>query len=187
MSGTRCASFVYSDVRHPMCVICLFGCAAPDVCHLFVSDVRQACYYLQRVGGYTNVRYLEGGFLGWYNNDNLPMDEFVDPDAQPFAQFWGVECTLAVIGTGRPRCANARVACVRAAQRPEDVVHCVLPHLRYFHQERAHFHPPAVVLARGAATAPIAPDVITSNRQLVFIRQAIIERASMRPAGVQKH
>ena len=48
--------------------------------------MRQACYYLQRVGGYTNVRYLEGGFLGWYNNDNLPMDEFVDPDAQPFAQ-----------------------------------------------------------------------------------------------------
>eukprot|EP00240_Pyramimonas_obovata_P004242 CAMPEP_0118931620 /NCGR_PEP_ID=MMETSP1169-20130426/7898_1 /TAXON_ID=36882 /ORGANISM="Pyramimonas obovata, Strain CCMP722" /LENGTH=347 /DNA_ID=CAMNT_0006874139 /DNA_START=154 /DNA_END=1197 /DNA_ORIENTATION=+ len=46
----------------------------------------QACYYLMRVGGYTNVRYLEGGFPGWYCNEELPLDEFINPEAQPFAQ-----------------------------------------------------------------------------------------------------
>ena len=46
----------------------------------------QACYYLMRVGGYTNVRYMEGGFTGWYYNEDLPLDEFDDPEAQPFAQ-----------------------------------------------------------------------------------------------------
>mmetsp|Transcript_35201 Transcript_35201/g.59337 ORF Transcript_35201/g.59337 Transcript_35201/m.59337 type:complete len:356 (-) Transcript_35201:105-1172(-) len=46
----------------------------------------QACYYLMKVGGYTNVRFLEGGFMGWYNDDAMPVEEFNDPDAKPFAE-----------------------------------------------------------------------------------------------------
>jgi len=46
----------------------------------------QAAYYLMRVGGYTNVRFMQEGFMGWYDNEDLPVDEFSDPDAQPFAQ-----------------------------------------------------------------------------------------------------
>ncbi|KAK3270227.1 hypothetical protein CYMTET_21364 [Cymbomonas tetramitiformis] len=46
----------------------------------------QAAYYLKRIGGYTNVKYIDGGFLGWYNNEELPVDDFDDPEAKPFAQ-----------------------------------------------------------------------------------------------------
>jgi len=47
----------------------------------------QAVYYLTKVGGYTNVKYMDGGFYGWYNSEqDLPVYEFDDPDAKPFAQ-----------------------------------------------------------------------------------------------------
>jgi hypothetical protein len=45
----------------------------------------QAIYYLKKVGGYTNVRYMQGGFYAW-DEAELPVEEFNDPDAKPFAQ-----------------------------------------------------------------------------------------------------
>lgn len=45
----------------------------------------QAVYYLLKVGGYKNVTFMQGGFLGW-DSAGLPVTPFSDPDAQPFAQ-----------------------------------------------------------------------------------------------------
>eukprot|EP00242_Pyramimonas_sp_CCMP2087_P014705 CAMPEP_0198203836 /NCGR_PEP_ID=MMETSP1445-20131203/7172_1 /TAXON_ID=36898 /ORGANISM="Pyramimonas sp., Strain CCMP2087" /LENGTH=356 /DNA_ID=CAMNT_0043875399 /DNA_START=38 /DNA_END=1108 /DNA_ORIENTATION=+ len=49
------------------------------------SRALQGAYYLLKVGGYTNVTFLEGGFLGW-DKAGLPVQPFTDPNAQPFAQ-----------------------------------------------------------------------------------------------------
>jgi len=45
----------------------------------------QATYYLMRYGGYKNVKFMEGGFVGW-DTAGMPVNEFNDPNAQPFAQ-----------------------------------------------------------------------------------------------------
>ncbi|KAK3274944.1 hypothetical protein CYMTET_16897 [Cymbomonas tetramitiformis] len=45
----------------------------------------QAAYYLKKVGGYTNVRFLTGGFLGW-KAAGLPVKQFSSADANPFGE-----------------------------------------------------------------------------------------------------
>lgn len=45
----------------------------------------QATYYLMRFCGYTDVKFMEGGFLGW-EKAGMPVEEFNDPNAKPFAQ-----------------------------------------------------------------------------------------------------
>eukprot|EP00899_Mesostigma_viride_P007201 jgi/Mesvir1/16482/Mv10040-RA.1 len=49
-----------------------------------MSRSLQAAFYL-KLAGYTNLYYIKGGFRDYVRED-LPVEEFVDENAQPFAQ-----------------------------------------------------------------------------------------------------